>query len=395
MLSCMNSLRILRQRELKLLRHRALSACCASCVANLQQRCQETNSLPPIAKVAPGSRHLGRRWPGKTVQSLDNAESNSAKLCAVFERMEGTGRLREDKIGGFRVRLRRAFALSAVFEKSCSGAPSSLFLSWFGGVWPKISAAPKARQSCRNGQRIRGGSLGRPPPHPPFPMSQVPWANVRVSKKGKETPTGFSCLSCAQVVAIAYPTATWSSVVAMAKSDVNAKRTLTVAKQVLAEKEKMQSKRWVDEAVNDETLFTVVVAKQMWFLTISEFEEHFGKLSPAVPTVEVSLEDGKLATGVLLRDTQQAWRRVTLESRKTLALRKHVADAGEMLRPLQNSELFEHLVAKGQGKGGKSKAFAALTEEELRALAVATTASLSAPEKRLMLQQASPMPLWQ
>ena len=171
-------------------------------------------------------------------------------------------------------------------------------------------------------------------------------------------PVGPACLACASVQERAFPGVSWSELVGRAKSDPDFAKSIALAKQhLLKAKAGQEPKEWIQETLDEDTEYSVVVERSLIFLAATEFERLHGCKIPSDQVLEeITDETGQKVKGLILQDTAAPWRRIRLERRTGLSLHRELGRPADMLRAGQNADLMQYLKsdeAKKQSRGWK------------------------------------------
>ena len=144
-----------------------------------------------------------------------------------------------------------------------------------------------------------------------------------------------------------YATLSWGEVVAKARSNEQFKAELTCARARLPKYVKEAAKEeegdFILEDLADQTSVTLTLARSLLFVPSRSFEKEHGMtpMQAGVATTEVTDESGSKLSGVVIDDGKP--RRLKVEVKQGLVLAKHLANAADMLRPEQTSDLFKFL----------------------------------------------------
>ena len=172
----------------------------------------------------------------------------------------------------------------------------------------------------------------------------TPWASV-LKRRGEEVPTGPKCYACAMTHRIAYGTMTWSEVVARALSTPTFQAELAAAKQKYLTTKRSAKSAWLPESLEEQRSTSFFVEQKYLMITASEFERDFGKVShyPDLHWQELPDEFGKVQKCLLVVNPESPYRQITFRGQSGFQLQRLIADAGDMLRREQNTDLMTQM----------------------------------------------------
>ena len=211
------------------------------------------------------------------------------------------------------------------------------------------------------------------------------WAACKVTKKG-EVPTGSACFLCASVVAHAFGTRTWADVVSSAKSSPDFSLKVSQATDKLQQLDgEMPTKAWLKENLKEKTCVRMKLSRTLVFLTLAEFETKYATKVAHYGPGELQIEElkdehGSTLRGILVQDAEAPHRKLTLECEVSKQLDTDLADADEMLRAHQHSDMMQHLVQDAY-KNMSRAIKAPLTEAEMQKLALRVEARFGESQK--------------
>ena len=181
-----------------------------------------------------------------------------------------------------------------------------------------------------------------------------------------------------------FATMSWTEVVSKARSCDIFKETLMQAKSRLAtmDEQSLLQPDFILEDLGEHTEVSATLVCSMIFMSAKEVEKAHNVPASALglPLQDVMDEQGRTLQGFLLEDPAEKHRKVRVEVKQGLRLGKRLAEASDMLRADQTSDLFRWMVCETEKKKDKQWQQPVSQEQLERLLMEAKQRPRSGPE---------------
>ena len=175
------------------------------------------------------------------------------------------------------------------------------------------------------------------------------WAAYRKTKtakpgtKAEMKPVESKCRACATIHVRAFPHMEWAQLLAECKTNEVMKKSVQVAKRVLAGD---HVATWTPQRVEESKETFVKIQKRMQMITEQEFEKQYNIKLSLCPQIAELFDDmvderGRRCRAILLTDAQTNNRWVVVEHQTGVHLQSSLLDAKDMLRPDQGLDLMQ------------------------------------------------------